>query len=124
MGFKKEYKIYGDLLFQHKPTIRSLILHILYNKFINSERAKLPVYRENAMFIDPDKKSDEIVTKYIALVLEGTVKELIRLNEDSANILLSKKTKLIEFDPEKQKVTKGMVYKNGIFEKEETDEKN
>jgi catabolite regulation protein CreA len=76
------------------------------------------------MFIDPDKKSDEIVTKYIALVLEGTVKELIRLNEDSANILLSKKTKLIEFDPEKQKVTKGMVYKNGIFEKEETDEKN
>jgi hypothetical protein len=37
---------------------------------------------------------------------------------------LSKKTKLIEFDPEKQKVTKGMVYKNGIFEKEETDEKN
>jgi hypothetical protein len=124
MGFKKEYKIYGDLLFQHKPTIKSLIMHILYNKFINNERAKLPVYRENAMFRDPNAQLETIPTKYIALVSDGTVKELIRLHEESANILLSKKTKMVEFSPEVNKVKKGMKYANGKFYNEELNEKD
>lgn len=124
MGFKKEYKIYGDLLFQHKPTIRSLIMHILYNKFINNERAKLPVYRENAMFKDPNASLDAIPTKYIALVQDGTVKELIRLHEESANILLSKKTKLVEFSPQIDKVKKGMKHADGKFYNEDPNEKD
>jgi hypothetical protein len=89
MGFKKEYKIYGDLLFEHKPTIRSLLLHVLYNNFIKRERAKLPVYRENASFQDPSRNLDSIPTKYVAMVSEGKVEELIRLHENAATILLS-----------------------------------
>jgi hypothetical protein len=115
MGFKKEYKIYGDLLFQHKPTIRSLLLHVLYNNFIKRERAKLPVYRENASFQDPSRNLDIIPTKYVAMVSEGKVEELIRLHENAATILLSKNTKLVEFDPENIEVRKGMKYKNGKF---------
>jgi hypothetical protein len=124
MGFKKEYKIYGDLLFEHKPTIRSLILHILYNKFINKERAKLSVYRENAEFRDPNKTLEGMETKYIALVSDEKVKELIRLQKAAADILLEKKTKLVEFNPETTKVKKGTVYRNGRFLEEATDEKN
>jgi hypothetical protein len=115
MGFKKEYKIYGDLLFEHKPTIRSLLLHVLYNNFIKRERAKLPVYRENASFQDPSRNLDSIPTKYVAMVSEGKVEELIRLHENAATILLSKNTKLVEFDPENIEVRKGMKYKNGKF---------
>jgi hypothetical protein len=124
MGFKKEYKIYGDMLFQHKPTIRSLLLYMFYSKFIKRERTKLPVYREDAEFKDPDKILEGIETKYIALVSEGNVKELIRLQKFAADILLDKKTKLIEFDPQKTMVKKGMVYKNNKFVEEEPDEKN
>ena len=124
MGFKKEYKIYGDLLFQHKPTIRSLLLHLLYNNFIKRERAKLPVYRENASFQDPSRNLDSIPTKYIAMVSEGKVKELIRLHENAAKILLSKNTKLVEFDPAEIEVKKDMEYKNGKFLTEKKNEKN
>lgn len=124
MGFKKEYKIYGDLLFEHKPTIRSLILHILYNKFINKERAKLSVYRENAQFVDPNKDLDGLEIKYIALVSDGTVKELIRLQKNTADILLSKKTKLVEYDPESVIVKKGMKHKDGKFTQEDNNEEN
>lgn len=115
MGFRKEYKIYGDLLFQHKPTIRALMLHFFYSKFIKRERTKLPVYRENAEFQDPDKSLEGIETKYIALVSDGKVAELIRLQTYAADILLSKKTKLIEFDPENILVKKGMLYKENKF---------
>jgi hypothetical protein len=124
VGFKKEYKIYGDLLFQHKPTIRSLLLHLLYNNFIKRERAKLPVYRENASFQDPSRNLDSIPTKYIAMVSEGKVKELIRLHENAAKILLSKNTKLVEFDPAEIEVKKDMEYKNGKFLTEKKNEKN
>jgi len=112
------------LLFQHKPTIRSLLLHILYNKFIKNERAKLPVYREDAKFIDPDVMVGSLETKYIALVLNEEVKELIRLRTYAADILLSKETKLIEFDPKEVQVKKGMLYKKNKFIDGDLDEKN
>jgi hypothetical protein len=124
MGFRKEYKIYGDLLFEHKPTIRSLILHKLYGKFMNKERAKLSIYREDAEFVDPEKLLRDIETKYVALVVAGEVKELIRLQKHAADILLSKKTKMVEFNPEETVVKKGMFYKENKFVDGEPDEKN
>ncbi len=124
MGFKKEYKIYGDALFEHKPTIRSLILHIFYNKFIYKERAKVSVYRENASFQDPSKLLDGIQTKHVAIVIDGKVKELIRLQSQAADVLLTKGAKFVEFDPEKTQVTKGTEYKNSKFVMEETVEKD
>lgn len=124
MGFKKEYKIYGDALFEHKPTIRSLILHIFYNKFIHKERAKVSVYRENAHFQDPNKILDGIQTKHVAIVIDGKVKELIRLQSNAADILLTKGAKFIEFDPEKIQVKKGTEYKNSKFVVEEKVEKD
>lgn len=124
MKFKKEYKIYGDMLFEHKPTIRSLVLHILYNRFINKERAKLSVYREDAKFIDPNRNLENIETKYIAIVSDGKVKELIRLQKHAADILLSKKIKLVEFNPEEVHVKKDMLYKDGKFVDGEASEEN
>lgn len=124
MGFRKEYKIYGDALFEHKPTIRSLILHIFYNKFINNERAKVSVYRENASFQDPNKLPDNIETKNIAIVVDGTVKELIRLQKNAADIMLTKGAKFIEFDPEEIQIKKGTSYKNSKFIVEENNEEN
>jgi hypothetical protein len=124
MGFRKEYKIYGDALFEHKPTVRSLILHIFYNKFINKERSKVSVYREKASFQDPEKLLEGIETKHIAIVLDGKVKELIRLQSHAADILLSKGVKLIEFDPAKVKVKKGTEYKNSKFAVEDKNEED
>jgi hypothetical protein len=51
--------------------------------------------------------------------------EMIRVNEEAAEILLSKKTKMIEFDPKKTIVKKGMNYSNRKFaEKVENDKED
>lgn len=124
MGFKKEYKIYGDLLFHHKPTIKTMIMHMLYSRFVKKERAKIPVYRENAEFKDLDAIPENIKIKYIAIVSNGEVKELIRLQKYVGDLLLSNKTKLVEFDPEKDHVKKGTLYKDGVFTNGENNEKD
>jgi hypothetical protein len=124
MGLIKEYKIYGDALFEHKPTIRALLLHFFYNKFINNERSKVSVYREKASFQDPNKLLEGIETKHVAIIIDGQVKELIRLQSHAADILLSKNAKFVEFDPQKISVKKGTEYKNSKFVVEEIDEKD
>lgn len=104
----KQQQIYGDELYQHKPTIRFLIWHYFYNKFINLERHKKSVYREDAKFIDPEMILANIQTKYLAVVHNGEVTEILRLQESAANKLLEADG-LIEFDPTKDIVKIGMV---------------
>ena len=43
---------------------------------------------------------------------------MIRVNEESAKILLSRKTKLIEFDPKTTIVKKGMIYVDKKFKED------
>jgi hypothetical protein len=51
----------------------------------------------------------------LAIVREGTVKEMIRLNESTADLLLMTKTKLVKFDPTETIVKLGMNYSNKKF---------
>jgi hypothetical protein len=48
---------------------------------------------------------------------------MIRVNEEAAEILLSKKTKMIEFDPKETIVKKGMSYSNKKFTEEVKNDK-
>lgn len=107
----RQHKIYGDELFQHKPTIRALVWHYFYNKFINLERHKKSIYRENAQFIDPELSLKNLKTKTLAVIKDGKVVEILRMQEDAANHLLSCDG-LSEFDPQKTIVRIGMELEN------------
>lgn len=115
--------MYGDLLGEFKPTIRSLIFNILYAKFLEIRRAKEPFQPEDAKFQLPKESMAYTDIRYLAVVKRGKVVEMIRVNEETSRLLESGSIKFIAFDPQDIKVKKGMTFKDGIFE-EDSDEKN
>jgi hypothetical protein len=123
MPFKKKKQIYGDLIKEFRPTIRSLLLEILKQKLFNLRRAKQTVYNPGSVFIPETDKFSYLPLTYLALVQNGVVVELIRVNIEAAKILTSKKTKFIEFDPKEIAVKKGMTYLDKAFIESQEDDK-
>lgn len=122
---RKEKRIYGDALKNFRPTIRTLIFQILEQKLFNLRRKKQSIYNEGSIFTPEPDRLKHMPLKYIALVNDGTVVEMIRVNQEAATILLSKKTKMVEFDPRASMVKKGMKYVGKKFvEDASNDEKN
>jgi len=125
MPFKKKKQIYGDLIKEFRPTITSLLLEILKQKLFNLKRTKQTIYNPGSVFIPETDKFSYLPLTYLALVQDGVVVELIRVNIESAKILMSKKTKFVEFDPKETVVKKGMTYSNKTFiESQENDKKD
>lgn len=112
---RREKRVYGDAIKDYRPTIRTLIVQILEQKLFNLRRKKQSIYNQGAVFRPETDRLKSMPLKYIALVNDGKVVEMIRVNEEAAEILLSKKTKMIEFDPKKTIVKKGMSYSNRKF---------
>jgi hypothetical protein len=112
---KKKRVIYGDLVKEFKPTIKTLIFAILEEKLFNLKRTKQSMYNEGSVFIPETDKFRYLPLTYVALVQDGVVVEMIRVNEDASKILLSKKTKFIAFDPKETVVKKGMKYTDKQF---------
>lgn len=115
MKLGKEIKIYGDLLFAHKPTIRSLVINYLYSKFVKREKHKLPVYRENATFVDKSLVLKDLEVATIAIVIDNEVVEIIRMQQRAAKFLMDDAADLVEFDPESILVKKGMKFNGETF---------
>lgn len=119
MATKKEIKTYDSLIYDFKPTIRTLLRDYLQAKLYDLRRGKETIYQEDAKFVpEPDRLKD-LPLNYFALVLDGKVEEMIRLNEETAKLLVNKKTKLIPFDPAETIVKRGMSYSNKMFVYEE-----
>ena len=113
MGFKKDYEKYENLLQDYRPTIRSFLFDLFLKKFVEKNRHK-------EKLVDPEKSlnvkylfPDNLV--YIALIQDGTVKEMIRIDKQTAEILSSDLTEFVFFDNNSQTVKPGMKYKNGEF---------
>jgi hypothetical protein len=115
MLFKKRKQVYGDLIKEFRPTIRSLLLQILHQKLVNLRRSKQSIYNPGSVFIPETDKFSYLPLTYLALVQDGIVVEMIRVNIDASKLLTSKKTKFVEFDPKETVVKKGMHYKDETF---------
>jgi hypothetical protein len=126
MNKKKNKKIiYEDLLNQHRPTIKSLIVEILKAKLFNLQRGKESIIRDGAMFVPEEDRLKHLPLTYIALLdNKNKVIEMIRINQETASLLLNKKIKMIPFDPKLEIVKKGMWYNKEKFYIRENDEKN
>lgn len=115
MPTRKELEIYGELAYVHKPGIRVLIIAILQEKLFNLKRKKESFYKDNAAFVPKEDLLNGLPLKYMAIVTDQKVVELIRINEQTANQMLAKKTKLVEFNPMTTIVKKGMKYVDKKF---------
>lgn len=123
MLFKKRKQVYGDLIKEFKPTIRSLLIQILRQKLYNMRRAKGSIYNPGSVFIPQTDKFSYLPLKYIALIQDGVVVEMIRVNVEASYLLTSKKTKFVDFDPKSVVVKKGMKYQNKTFVEVEPNDK-
>lgn len=110
MKSKRQHAVYGDALFDHKPTLRFLIWHYFYNKFVDLERHKQAIYRDKTYFLDKTITMDGIEVKYLAVLIDSKVAEILKMKSDTADIVKSTSNQFIEFDPETTRVTIGMLY--------------
>lgn len=108
-------KMYGDLVNEFKPTIKSLVFNILYAKFLELKRAKEPFQPENARFRLPVQAEPYENIRYLAVVKSNKVVELIRVNQETAEILQGRGVRFVAFDPQDIKVKKGMKFVDGSF---------
>lgn len=117
----KAYRIYGDLIYKHRPTIRSMIIELLYSKIMEKKIEKKVVYRPGQTF--ESLKEQQYKTRSIAVVSsEGIVVEILKINELAADFLLNKDNSLIEFNPEEILVKRGLVYNGEGFEEKINEE--
>lgn len=116
MKLSKQKAIYGDSLFAHKPTLKSLMFNYFYDKLIERNRHKVSVYRPNKNFINPELNENSFQIKNIAIVIDGKVVELLRMQSYAADLLMNESADLIEFDPKEFVVKKGMSFNGEGFE--------
>jgi hypothetical protein len=116
MRQRTKKQIYANLLNEHRPTIRSFLLEILKVKLFNLQKGKEPVIPEGATWTLEDDRLKGLPLQYIALInKEGIVIELIRINKETADQILSKNIKLVPYNPQTQLVKKGMWYNKTKF---------
>lgn len=116
MATKKEIEVYGGHVFDYKPTLGSLLYQILQEKLFRIKRSKLSAYQEQARFRPEEDRLKDLPLAYIAVVQDGVVKEMIRINEETAGLIMSDESTLVEFNPRRMVVQKGMLYVDGKFE--------
>lgn len=115
MRTSKQHAVYGDALFDHKPTLRFLIWHYFYNKFVDLERHKQVIYRDKAYFLDKTITMEGIEVKYLAVIVDSKVAEILKMRSATADVVKSASDNFVEFDPETTVVKIGMTY-NGEFQ--------
>lgn len=115
MATKREVRLYGDLVHQHKLSFRTILFQILIG-YLNKKRGvKDSIYDEEMSFSPSVDHLRELPLKYLAVVNNKKVSELIRLDENTARYIQKRGSKLVEFDPSKTIVKKGMNYIDEMF---------
>lgn len=111
---EKAYRIYGDLIYKHRPSIRSMIIELLYTKIMDKKMEKKVVYRPGSSF--EALKEQQYKTRSIAIVSkDNVVVEILKINELAADFLLNPENKFVEFNPEEVLVKRGLEYNGEGF---------
>ena len=116
MPTKKELRLYGDLIYQHKPTIKTVIWQLLIDYFAKKNRHRKSPYKSDAPLESIAKESSEPpVMSHFAIVKNNSVKEIIVVNAKIAAMLRSRGIRFVEFDPQSEQVSRGTAFENNKF---------
>ena len=124
MATKKEIRLYGDLVNHHRLSFKTIFLQLLLGYFNKKRGVKETMYQSGAAFPPPVDHLRELPLKYLAVVNNKTVLELIRLDERTAEHIQKRGSKLVPFEPTEQIVKKGMKYIDSKFVEEDSVEIN
>lgn len=110
MPTKKELRLYGDLVYQHKPTIRTIVWQAMIEYFAKKNRYRKPPYINEVPLeeVISEQKGDLPMVSYFAVIRKGIVEEIIVVNYFIASLLKQRGVKFLEFNPEKERVERGM----------------
>lgn len=116
MPIRKEVKLYGELIHQHKPTIRTIIWRVMMDYFAKRYRHKRSPYIDNVPVESVVAKMQAVGgARHFAIVKDNTVHEIIVVNNIIGDLLEQKRLKFVNFDPETEPVARGMEFKDGTF---------
>lgn len=120
MPTKRELRLYGDLINHYKPTFKTMIKTLFLEYFAKKMRYRHNINRDGqsvAEIIEKEKAAPDGYFKF-AIVKDTVVSEIIVVNPTIANLLTSKKVKIVPFD-NNTKVKKGMKYIDKKFVSDE-----
>jgi len=115
MATKKEIRLYGDLVHQHKLSFRAILLEIFLGYLNKMRGVKESIYDDSLAFAPSTDHLRELPLKYLAIVNNKKVLELIRLDENTAKYIQKRGSSLVEFDPYEVVVKRDMKYIDGKF---------
>lgn len=121
MATKREIQLYGDLIYQYRPTIRTLIANFLMQKLKKDSKFRKPVDIGNKKLEDILAESKEaeavqqVMPNYFALVVDDTVEELIVVNDYIASLLSNENAQIVPFDYSETPVSIGDKYIDNAF---------
>lgn len=103
-----------------RRSVAQILQEWLVMKLLSHKVAKHSVYARH-MYKNPEIATaiEERELRYIALVYDTEVVEMIRVDDLAAKMLLSKDTRFILYDPEVTEVQKGMRFLDGEFKREQ-----
>lgn len=115
MARKKEVVLYGDLIYQHRISLKTIIMQLATDYFNKKRGIKDNIYDDSKSFSPPRDHLRELPLTYMAVVNNKEVLEMIRVDEHTAAAMQKKGSKLVQFDPQESIVKKGMLYIDNRF---------
>ena len=120
---KKFRKKYGPIFPGNGSGLFSLLKHLIIKRYLIRNNPKESAYLDTAWRVSVPTHVPEKKFNYLAIVYDGVVKEMIRVDDTTAKFLLGGAT-LVPYNPEVTSVEKEMLYTNFKFIKQPKEENN
>jgi hypothetical protein len=114
---KKFRRIYGPRLPGTQFSILAILKHALIRRYLQKKYPKESAYLDTSWKVDVPTHVPERQFNYFAIVYEGVVEEMIRVDDTTAKFLIGG-AELVPYNPEKVTVQKKMLYIENQFVKD------
>jgi hypothetical protein len=111
---KKFRQVYGPRLPSTQFSILAILKHALIRKYLQKKYPKESPYLDTSWVAAPPPHIPEKKLNYFAIVYDGVVEEMIRVDDITAKFLLGG-AELIPYKPDKIAVQKKMLYIENEF---------
>jgi hypothetical protein len=114
---KKFRRIYGPKLPGTEFSLLSILKHALVRKYLQKKYPKESPYLDTSWKVDVPTHIPNRKFNYFAIVYDGVVEEMIRVDDITAKFLLGG-AELVSYDPDITAVEKKMLYIENHFMKD------
>jgi hypothetical protein len=110
-------RIYGPRLPGTEFSVLAILKHALIRRYLQKKYPKESPYLDTAWKVDAPTHVPERKLNYLAIVYDGVVEEMIRVDDTTAKFLLGG-AELVPYNPDKTVVQKKMLYIENQFMKD------